>query len=86
MTKSRKRNSPSRRRRLSVRVSYESWKWLKEQVTSGRTTTLGAAIDLAVQELAVTQYYNSLTAEDVAEQRAWGEFAGMALLMNKPDD
>lgn len=84
----------SARAKLSTTVSPETYRYLTELVDSGRARNLAEAVDEAVEEMrkrenrrrlaqATTEYYESLSAEDAAEEGSLAE--GMRAAANKVD-
>jgi hypothetical protein len=79
-----KRRSNSRTK-ISTTISPGTSAYLQSLIREGRASNLAEAIDLLVTQLReiearerlereTTAYYDSLTDEEVEEERAWGEF------------
>jgi hypothetical protein len=74
------------RAKISTTVAPETHAYLQRLVARGDATTLADALDILVQrqieddrradlERRTAEYYETLSDEEVAEQRAWGEFS-----------
>ncbi len=78
------------RPKISTTVAPETFAYLQSLLKQGQAGSMAEALDLAVSQLreqewrtrleaATSAYYDSLSEEEAAEQKAWGEFAGRAL-------
>ena len=88
LRKRRSRSQPSRRK-ISTTVAPHTAEFFDQLIASGQADTLAEAIDHAVELLReqqlrqvldaeVNAYYDSLSDEEVAEQKDWAELAGRA--------
>lgn len=84
-SKTRKHGSAGRQK-ISTTISRQSLSYLQNMIESGQAKNLAEAIDMAVRMLweedwrrdmdaKVSAYYDSLSDEEVEEERAWGEAA-----------
>ncbi|MCI0353656.1 MAG: hypothetical protein L0099_01265 [Acidobacteria bacterium] len=93
-----KRHTPSashrrRRQRRTFSLAPEVIEYIEQVQKKQDTPSLSAAFEAIVREqqqkewmdrinAETTAYYDSLTEEEVAEQKAWGEVAARALLQS----
>ena len=86
----------SRKIRRTVTLSPESDAYIKKQTRERKLGSHSAFLDqlllekaqeqrLAAIEAQITAYYDSLTPEEIEENRAWGEFAGSHLVLNEEE-
>ncbi|HXE91509.1 MAG TPA: hypothetical protein VNK82_11145 [Terriglobales bacterium] len=82
------------RPKVSTTVAPETFAYLQSLVKGGQAASMAEALDLTVAQLreqerriqleaATAAYYDSLSEEEAAEQKAWGEFAGSALVQDE---
>jgi hypothetical protein len=86
--------SNTRKIKKSVTLSPESVKFLVAARRKSRALSLSSVLEAIVRdarleqeraaiEKSMEEYYDSLTPEEIAEDRAWGEFATQQLLSSK---
>ena len=74
------------RQKISTTISRQSLAYLHKMIESGHARNLAEAIDVAVRQLweedwrremdaKVSAYYDSLSDQEVEEERVWGEIA-----------
>jgi len=79
------------RAKLSTTVAPETYAYLERLVTRGEASNLAEALDAVVRrqieqerhaelERRMAEYYDTLSDEDIAEDRVWGEFATHAMV------
>jgi hypothetical protein len=84
-------NKSQRKAKKSFTLSVESVAFLEEMQKRSSAESVSATLEEIIQamrreeqraatDLAMTAYYDSLSDEEVAEERQWGEFARRALL------
>jgi hypothetical protein len=87
---------PERKLRRTFTLSPENVAYIENQSRERKIKSLSAVLDELLQEKTREQelaeveantiaYYDSLTDEEVEEQRAWGEFAGQTLVLNEEE-
>jgi Arc/MetJ-type ribon-helix-helix transcriptional regulator len=85
---------PDRKAKKSFTLSVESVAFLEEMRQKGSAESISAVLEEILQAVrreekraatdrAMTEYYNSLTDEEVAEERQWGEFARRAFSIDE---
>jgi len=81
----------NRKAKKSFSLSVESVAFLEEMRQKSSAESISAILEEILQAVsreekraatdrAMTEYYNSLSDEEVAEERQWGEFARRAVL------
>lgn len=81
------RRKRTARQKISTTISAQTLQYLERAIKSGEAANLAEAIDLAIRQLReeewrremdakVSAYYDSLSDEEVEEERGWGEFSG----------
>jgi hypothetical protein len=91
-----KHQSRDRKLRRTFTLSAESLAYLEQEARRRQTDSQSSALDellrektrerqLAALEANVTAYYDSLSDEEVEEDRAWGEFAGSHLVLSEEE-
>src|ERR1700685_1565067 len=86
----------TRKIRRTFTLSPETDAYIKKQTRAHKLGSHSAFLDQLVLEKAqeqqladidaeVTAYYDSLTPEQIEEDRAWGEFAGSHLVLNEEE-
>jgi hypothetical protein len=89
--------NPRIKRRRTFTLSPESLAYLEQEARHRKLDSQSAFLDALLQEKSmeqrraaleanVTAYYDSLTDEEVEEQRAWGELAQQSLVLKDDDD
>jgi hypothetical protein len=87
---------PHRKVRCTFTLSPENVAYIEQQTRRRKLASLSAFLDELLQEKTREQklaeieantiaYYDSLTDEEVEEQRAWGEFAGQTLVLTEEE-
>ncbi|MGA9528357.1 MAG: hypothetical protein WBS24_09590 [Terriglobales bacterium] len=87
---------PHRKVRCTFTLSPENVAYIEQQTRRRKLASLSAFLDellrektreqkLAEIEANTIAYYDSLTDEEVEEQRAWGEFAGQTLVLTEEE-
>jgi uncharacterized protein YbcV (DUF1398 family) len=87
---------PARKLRRTFTLTPENLAFIEQQTRRRKLPSQSAFLDqllsektreqrLAELEANVTAYYDSLTDEEVAEQRAWGHFAEQTLVLNEEE-
>jgi hypothetical protein len=82
----RRRQQARVRAKISTTVAPETRAYLERLVARGEAATLADALDVLVQhqieddrraelERRAAEYYQSLSDDEMAEQRAWGDFS-----------
>ena len=85
------RTTTARKVKRSVTLSVESVKFLNAKRKKRRGASVSSTLEEILQEArraerrvviekSIEDYYNSLTPEEIEENRAWGEFATQQLL------
>jgi hypothetical protein len=80
------RTAPSRKARKTFSLSRETVKYLESLRKERKKDSMSAVLEDVVRQLqqakelerisaSTTRYYDSLTPEEIAEDRAWGDFA-----------
>jgi hypothetical protein len=80
------RTAPSRKARKTFSLSRETVKYLEALRKERKKDSMSAVLEDVVRQLqeakelerisaSTTRYYDSLTPEEIAEDRAWGDFA-----------
>jgi hypothetical protein len=81
-----RRTAPSRKARKTFSLSREAVKYLESLRKERKQSSMSAVLEDVVRQLqqakelerisaSTTRYYDSLTPEEIAEDRAWGDFA-----------
>jgi NAD dependent epimerase/dehydratase family enzyme len=87
---------PTRKLRRTFTLSPQNVAYIEKQARERNMPSLSAFLDELLQEKTREQkraeieantiaYYDSLTDEEVEEQRAWGEFAGQTLVLTEEE-
>jgi hypothetical protein len=87
-------DKPNRKAKKSFMLSAESVAFLEEKRRKGNAESISAILEAILQAVrrqekraatdrAITEYYNSLSDEEVAEERQWGEFARRGFLSSQ---
>jgi hypothetical protein len=80
------RSSAARKAKKTFSLSRDSVKYLESLRKEKRSSSVSSVLEDIIRQqqqaaemerisASVTRYYDSLTAEEIAEDRAWGEFA-----------
>ncbi|MGA7380638.1 MAG: hypothetical protein WBX03_07275 [Terriglobales bacterium] len=80
------RTAPNRKARKTFSLSRETVKYLESLRKERKKDSMSAVLEDVVRQLqqakelerisaSTTRYYDSLTPEEIAEDRAWGDFA-----------
>jgi hypothetical protein len=88
--------NPRNKRRRTFTLSPESLAYLEQQARERQLDSQSAVLDnlllektaeqrRATLEAKITAYYDSLSDEEVEEQRAWGEFAEQTLVLDEEE-
>ena len=76
----------ARKARKTFSLSQETVRYLESLRKEGKKHSMSSVLEDVIQQLqetkemerisaSVTRYYDSLSAEEIAEDRAWGDFA-----------
>jgi hypothetical protein len=87
---------PTRKLRRTFTLSPQNVAYIEKQARERNMASLSAFLDELLKEKAREQkvaeievntiaYYDSLTDEEVEEQRSWGEFAGQTLVLTEEE-
>jgi len=87
---------PARKLRRTFTLSPQNVAYIEKQARERNMPSLSAFLDELLQEKTREQklaeieastiaYYDSLTDEEIKEQRAWGEFAGQTLVLTEEE-